>query len=40
MGQAAGVAAAQAVRSAALVDLLKLDTDALASRLKDIGACL
>ena len=40
MGQAAGVAAAQAVRGAALVDLLKLDTDALASRLKDIGACL
>ena len=40
MGQAAGVAAAQAVRGETEVNVLQLDTDRLASRLREIGACL
>ena len=40
MGQAAGVAAAQAVQGKTEVNVLRLDTDRLASRLREIGACL
>lgn len=40
MGQAAGVAAAQAVRGETEVNVLQLDTMILASRLREIGACL
>lgn len=40
MGQAAGVAAAQAVRGETEVNVLQLDTKMLASRLREIGACL
>ena len=40
MGQAAGVAAAQAVRGETEVNVLQLDTKILASRLREIGACL
>lgn len=40
MGQAAGVAAAQAVRGETEVNILQLDTKILASRLREIGACL
>ena len=40
MGQAAGVAAAQAVQGKTEVNVLQLDTDRLASRLREIGACL
>ena len=40
MGQAAGVAAAQAVRGETEVNVLQLDPDRLASRLREIGACL
>ena len=40
MGQAAGVAAAQAVRGETEVNVLQLDTDRLTSRLREIGACL
>ena len=40
MGQAAGVAAAQAVQGKTEVNVLQLDTDRLTSRLREIGACL
>ena len=40
MGQAAGVAAAQAVQGKTEVNVLQLDTDRLASRLREIGACV
>lgn len=40
MGQAAGVAAAQAVCGETEVNVLQLDTKILASRLREIGACL
>ena len=40
MGQAAGVAAAQAVRNAVPADVTQIDTDVLAARLREIGACL
>ncbi len=40
MGQAAGVAAAQAVRGETEVNVPQLDTKILASRLREIGACL
>lgn len=40
MGQAAGVAAAQAVRGETEVNVLQLDTKILATRLREIGACL
>ena len=40
MGQAAGVAAAQAVHGKTEVDVLTLDTGILTSRLREIGACV
>lgn len=40
MGQAAGVAAAQAVHGETEVNVPQLDTKILASRLREIGACL
>ena len=40
MGQAAGVAAAQAVQGKTEVNVLQLDTGILTSRLREIGACV
>ena len=40
MGQAAGVAAALSVRGETEPDVLHVNTDALTSRLREIGACL
>ena len=40
MGQAAGIAAAQAVRGAPPADVTQIDTGDLTARLREIGACL
>ena len=40
MGQAAGMAAAQAVRGAPPADVTQIDTGDLTARLREIGACL
>ena len=40
MGQAAGIAAAQAVRGAPPADVTQIDTGGLTARLREIGACL